>query len=364
MIPDPVNRALAVFENACFDPQLQLMPDSVVYEVLELMMRTQVRVRQGRATTSTKVPVDFAGLSTEYIGVLYEGLLDYELRTAPEDDPVLFLAVGNEPALPLSALEAMEDRQIRQLFEAMKETRTADVEEIPEEVLTEEETEDSGVEDGESAEAEPSDEDDLDISGEEATVAEAARQRALTWARRAALAAGVVRKPRGRQTPEKQLVFDKQLNRKAQLLAKRVVQPGEWFLVRWGGTRKGAGTFYTRPQLAVPTVHRTLRPLAYKPPLVDQALGEDAPPEEWTARKPEEILELKVCDPSCGSGSFLVAAVRFLTGALYEALHTHGRLEGDWRRPVDQLLGLEETRDGGGVAPRPAITMSPGSGRF
>ncbi len=342
--PDPVNRALSVFENACFDPQLQLMPDGIVFEMLELLMRTQVRVRQGRATTRTMVPVDFAGLSTEYIGVLYEGLLDYELRTAPEDDPVLFLAVGNEPALPLSGLEAMEDRQIRQLFEAMKESRTLGDEEIPEEVLTEEETEDSGEEDGESAdqEAEPSDEDDLDISEEQASVGEASRQRALTWARRAALASGLVRKPGGRQTPEKQLAFERQLESKARQLTKRVVQPGEWFLVRWGGTRKGSGTFYTRPQLAVPTVHRTLRPLAYMPPLVDHRPNEDAPPEQWTARKPEEILELKVCDPSCGSGSFLVAAVRFLTEALYDALHEHDRLDGDWRRPVDQLLGLEE----------------------
>ena len=28
--------------------------------------------------------------------------------------------------------------------------------------------------------------------------------------------------------------------------------------MRWGGTRKGSGTFYTRPQLAGPTVRRAL----------------------------------------------------------------------------------------------------------
>ena len=38
---------------------------------------------------------------------------------------------------------------------------------------------------------------------------------------------------------------------------------GEFYLVRAGNTRKGTGTFYTRPQLAVPTVHRTLEPLCY-----------------------------------------------------------------------------------------------------
>ncbi|WLT40635.1 hypothetical protein NON20_25720 (plasmid) [Synechocystis sp. B12] len=53
------------------------------------------------------------------------------------------------------------------------------------------------------------------------------------------------------------------MNQFAQRLINRIILPGEWFLVRWGGTRKGSGTFYTRPQLAVPTVKRTLEPLVY-----------------------------------------------------------------------------------------------------
>jgi hypothetical protein len=106
-----------------------------------------------------------------------------------------------------------------------------------------------------------------------------------------------------------------------------VVLPGEWFLVRWGGTRKGAGTFYTRPQLAVPTVQRTLRPLACDPPLGPEGRpDEDAPPAAWAAKRPEEILALKVCDPAMGSGSFLVASLRFLTDALFASLHQHGRI--------------------------------------
>jgi hypothetical protein len=36
------------------------------------------------------------------------------------DDPVVFLAVGNEPALTLSQLEGMSDAVIKQLFEALK----------------------------------------------------------------------------------------------------------------------------------------------------------------------------------------------------------------------------------------------------
>ena len=49
-------------------------------------------------------PVDFSDLSSEYIGILYEGLLDFELKTAPAGDPVIFLAMGDQPALPLSRL--------------------------------------------------------------------------------------------------------------------------------------------------------------------------------------------------------------------------------------------------------------------
>ena len=69
----------------------------------------------------------------------------------------------------------------------------------------------------------------------------------------------------------------------------RPTRDQKWFLVLWGGTRKGSGTFYTRPQLAVPTVMRTLRPLAYDPP----ASGDEAPLAEWTPKAPNVLLALK-----------------------------------------------------------------------
>ena len=40
-------------------------------------------------------PVDFSALSSEYIGILYEGLLDFELKQAAADDPVVFLNHGH-----------------------------------------------------------------------------------------------------------------------------------------------------------------------------------------------------------------------------------------------------------------------------
>lgn len=116
--------------------------------------------------------------------------------------------------------------------------------------------------------------------------------------------------------------------------------------MRWGGTRKGSGTFYTRPQLAIPTVHRTLRPLAYDPPAGDDGQpAVDAPAEKWTPKKPEEILRLKVCDPACGSGSFPLAALRFLTGALYDSLVVHDRIRDHGGRAVLDLIYDEQSHE-------------------
>jgi hypothetical protein len=191
---DPIRRALAVLE----DSTLECLPgDAAVRTVLKLLSHSKVRMRQGNRSVWVETPVDFADLSSEYIGIIYEGLLDFELRYVAGEDPVVFLTPGDEPALP-----------------------------------------------------------------------------------------------------------------------------GEWYLVRSGGARKGSGTFYTPPQLTILTVRRTLHPLLYAPP----AGHEEAPPAEWAVRKPEELLALKVCDPACGSGSFLIAALRYLVEALWESLLHHGWL--------------------------------------
>ena len=91
---------------------------------------------------------------------------------------------------------------------------------------------------------------------------------------------------------------------------------------------KVPGTFYTRPQLAVPITWRTLEPLAY-------TTADDG---TRVPRKPEEgILALKVCDPACGSASFLVAALHYLTDALYNSLVYHHRIN---EQPKGVVRGL------------------------
>ena len=335
---DGLTRALALYETACFETAA--MSDHDVYEALRLLTRTTIRIRQGRSSIQVAAPVDFSDLSSEYIGVLYEGLLDYELKTAPAGDPVIFLAAGDHPSLPLSRLEGMDDRALKALFENLKDTSKAD----------EDADEDDGAVDAEAGqdmglgELLNDDESPSEIRDDETPYVadgleerQRSRTRAETWARRAAQVAGLVRKPRGKARVE---AFENQLRDKARKLVLRVVLPGEWYLVRWGGTRKGRGTFHTRPGLAIPTVQRTLRPLTFNPPLVQGKPDTDAPPARWTPKSPEEILGLTVCDPACGSGTFPLAALRFLTDALYDSLQHHGRIEPDGERAIVRLLGI------------------------
>lgn len=345
---DGVSRAIQLFETACFNAEV--MSDREVYAILDLLMRTKVRIRQGRGSTFVPMPVNFAELDNEYIGVLYEGLLDYELRAAPDDQPVVFLNVGDQPALPLGTLEAMNDKALKALLEKMKDKKASapDGEESDDDAAAEaseetvEATDDADSSGGDDDEVTEPDEGDASQDAVEAEgVRYTTRTRAETWARRACEVAGLVKQPRGRVTPEKRIQYDESLGRAARRLVDRVILPREWYLVRWGGTRKGSGTFYTKPQLAIPTVHRTLRPLAYNPPIgADGESDRDARAHKWTPKTPEAILALKVCDPACGSGSFPLAALRFLTEAVYQSVQHHQRLAGDPGRSLREILGL------------------------
>ncbi|MFC1761193.1 Eco57I restriction-modification methylase domain-containing protein [Planctomycetota bacterium] len=338
---DGMKRALYLFETACFGADI--MTDYEVHQILELLSRTKVKIRQGRAATWMPAPVDFSSLDSEYIGILYEGLLDFELRCATEEEPVVFLAVGNQPALPLGTLEQMDDNAIKNLLEKFKDTSSDGDDEDAEEL--EESSEDTVLDEdvAEEAEEETTEE---ELAGPVSTddARYTLQARAENWARRACEVGRLINRPRGRMMPEKQMQYERALASKSRQLVVKVVLPGEWYLVRWGGTRKGSGTFYTRPQLAIPTVHRTLRPLAYDPPLdANGQLDTNASAENWTPKKPEEILSLKVCDPACGSGSFCLASLRFLTNALYESLVIHDRISDHAGRAVLDLIYDEQS---------------------
>lgn len=322
-----ISRALALLES-----DQNQVSDMQVHKLLRLLTRTRMKVRQGRSSSWVDAPVDFSTLSSEYIGILYEGLLDFELKQAAADEPVIFLGVGNQPALPLSQLEAMDEKAIKQLFEALKKKSKSDGED--------EDAEDDSADELEELDenGEPTDEFDADEDEEGGSTAsdetdglvltEDHLQRANTWLQRGAILAGLVRNPKGRKANATDDEQQEALEKAAKQLCVRMVAPGQFYLVRWGGTRKGAGTFYTRPQLAAPTVRRTLQPLAF------DAVRSEVDPRtglenvvEWAPKRPEQILALKVCDPAMGSGSFLASALRFLTEALTQSLFHHQLIE-------------------------------------
>src|SRR5262249_55950587 len=90
--PSPAGpRAVGVFEDPAHAPTPS---DADVFRLLSLLCRSRAKVQQGRASTWVDSPVDFSDLSSEYIGILYEGLLDYELRLGTE--PMVFLSIGDE----------------------------------------------------------------------------------------------------------------------------------------------------------------------------------------------------------------------------------------------------------------------------
>jgi hypothetical protein len=305
---DPVKRAIAAFERA-------EVSDADVQRILELITRCPTRVRQGKGATTVQTPVDFSDLGSEYIGILYEGLLDYELKRAADTEAVIFLGIGSEPALPFDVLNGMSNAYLAELLKKLgKATKAAD---------DDEEAEHDAPEEGDDAGDEPDSGPDDDAT-DEASEAQsedgrrAIREAVQDWAERAVKAAKLERYPRNDHDARVRDAYARKVTARARSLVRRLVLPGEWYLVRWGGTRKGAGTFYTRPQLAGPIVRRTLAPLCFE----DAVDGQDAKP-----RKPEEILALKVCDPAMGSGSFLVSALRYLTDALLQSLYVHGRLD-------------------------------------
>ena len=76
--------------------------------------------------------------------------------------------------------------------------------------------------------------------------------------------------------------------------------------------RRRSGSHYTPRELTEPIVRTALEPIFER--LATEAGG---PP------RPDQILDLKVCDPAMGSAAFLVEACRQLAGALIEAWRAH-----------------------------------------
>jgi hypothetical protein len=99
-----------------------------------------------------------------------------------------------------------------------------------------------------------------------------------------------------------------------QRIAKKVtpnVVPKGAMIFQPSNERRRSGSHYTPSSLTGPIVEAALRPVL-------KQLGDNP--------TPDQILQLKVCDPAMGSGAFLVEACRQLGDALVKAWHFHNQL--------------------------------------
>jgi hypothetical protein len=99
------------------------------------------------------------------------------------------------------------------------------------------------------------------------------------------------------------------LGKRISVLTPRPVAAGGLYL-QPTDERRRSGSHYTPRELTEPIVRTTLRPIL-----------EDLGP----TPKPEEILDLKVCDPAMGSGAFLVETCRQLAEQLLRSWDVHGK---------------------------------------
>ena len=82
-----------------------------------------------------------------------------------------------------------------------------------------------------------------------------------------------------------------------------------------GQDRRDTGSHYTPKLLTEAIVKETLEPLVYKGPSVGK------PRAEWQLKSSGALLNLKICEPAMGSGSFLVQVCRWLGDRVVEAWH-------------------------------------------
>src|SRR5208337_2083099 len=97
-------------------------------------------VVKGHQKTFVDGPVDYTDLRTEFIGLIYEGLLDYRLkRTDEQTGPQIFLNLGREPVLPLARLQDLMENDRKGLKDLLTTLRK---EKVTASASSEEEAED------------------------------------------------------------------------------------------------------------------------------------------------------------------------------------------------------------------------------
>jgi methylase of polypeptide subunit release factors len=235
-----------------------------VLHLLNALQILQVKVPGGGAAEARRI--SFRALDIEQIGHVYEGLLDHTAKRATE--PVLGLKGGkdSEVEVALSELEALKAKGADELVEFLKE-ETGRSDKSLKKAITDEE-----------------------LIDEQALL----------------IACGHDRDLANRVRPYAALLREDTLGYPV------VINTGSIYVTQ-GSDRRSTGTHYTPRSLTEPIVQHTLEPLVYVGPTEGQ------PKSDWKLRTPREILALKVCDMTMGSGAFLVQTCRYLAERLAEA---------------------------------------------
>ena len=327
---DPVLRAMTLFE----DPLA--LTDFDTLQLLSYIRRGGLK-KNGEMEAGGEA-LDFAQLRTEYIGIMYEGFLDYFPKLVHQEDIAYVELRGKgSHSFPLRRLEDLaEDKEkLRDFIKKIREdSGRGEAEEETEEF--EEELEE--MRDSEQAieSYEESSATSIVMSGNPEI-----DQRVKAWAVKAAMASGMLRKKNPSPEEEQKIVSSLIKNN-------GIHPPDKIFLISWKGVRKGSGTYYTRPGLVIPLVERTLRPLVLKSDTNE-------------LKTPEEILKLKIVDPAMGSGSFLVAAANFFTDELFRSWKYHGLIE---KLTSGEKLLFPDGKQATGLEEEDIVALGPSDERF
>jgi hypothetical protein len=250
------------WRNSPADPLA--IDNRVVLHLLESLQMLQVKVPGGGPAEARRL--SFRALDIEQIGHVYEGLLDHTAVRASTMVLGLKGAGGKEPEVPLDTLETKKAQGEEELVEFLQE------------------------ESGRSASA----------------LRKALQGTLLTDEHQLLIACGQDTGLRYRVQPFAGLIREDSFGMPTAIL------PGSVYVTQ-GTTRRSTGTHYTPRSLTEPIVQHTLEPLVYHGP------AEGLPKEQWRLRTPRELLNLKVCDMTMGSGAFLVQTCRYLSERLVEA---------------------------------------------
>ena len=274
----------------------------VVLHLLEALQVLRVKVPGGGPAEARRL--SFRALDIEQIGHVYEGLLDHTAKRAAE--PILGLqgAKDREPEIPLSKLEELAGVVVSAM-DAGSETAESFLiaAESPVNIIP--------LPSGSPKTGYGPAEALVEFLQEQTGRSPKAITKALTDQscldeNRLLIACGQDRRLLDRVWRFAALMREDDFGQPV------IIQDGSVYVTA-GSDRRSTGTHYTPRILTEPIVQHTLEPLVYTGP------AEGKPKAEWKLKSPREILALKVCDMTMGSGAFLVQTCRYIAERLVEA---------------------------------------------